>query len=334
MSVAEARSLTLAEIPQIGPAAVCMGVFDGVHRGHQALLAATQRAAEATGAASAALVFEPHPDEVIKPGTRVARLAPPPVVLRRILALGITQALPIRFDAELRQLTAEEFLAALAPGIELRALVMTPDSAFGRGRGGTVERVREIGASEGFDVPVVEPILEQGSPMSSSRLRVAVAAGDLDTVRRLGRAPYLEGMVVEGDHRGRELGYPTANLAFDYLPVMPPLGIYTGRVAVPERGVGPGHPALVSIGVRPTFHQGGPPLVEAHLLDYDGDLYGATLELELFDRLREERRFASADELVAQMHRDEADARRLLETERKASDSGTIGRDTEMKVEE
>jgi riboflavin kinase/FMN adenylyltransferase len=155
-------------------------------------------------------------------------------------------------------------------------------------------------------------VLDQGQPISSSRLRQAVAAGDLGTVARLGRPAYLEGVVVEGDHRGRELGYPTANLAFDYLPAMPPRGIYTGRLAVPERGVAAGHPALVSIGVRPTFHDEGVLLVEAHLLDFDGDLYGATLELQLLDRLRDERRFAGPDELVAQMRRDEADARRLL----------------------
>jgi riboflavin kinase/FMN adenylyltransferase len=129
---------------------------------------------------------------------------------------------------------------------------------------------------------------------------------------RLGRPAYLLGTVIEGDHRGRELGYPTANLRFDYTPALPPLGVYTGRVSVPERGVGPGHPALVSIGTRPTFHDAGQLLVEVHLLDYDGDLYGAVLELELLHRLREERRFASADELVTQMHRDEADARARL----------------------
>ena len=312
MSLAEARALSLSELPYVGPAALCMGVFDGVHRGHEALLAATRRAAEAAGASSVALVFDPHPDEIIRPGTRLARLAPPAVVLRRILELGVTFALPIRFDDQLRQLAAEDFLAALTPAIALRALVMTPDSAFGRGRGGTLERLRELGAQSGFEVSVVAPVLDDGSPISSSRLRKAVAAGDVHTVRRLGHPAYLEGVVVEGDHRGRELGYPTANLAFDYLPVLPPLGIYTGRAAVPERRVGPGHPALVSIGVRPTFHTGSPPLVEAHLLDYDGDLYGALLELELFDHLREERRFASADELVTQMHRDEADARQLL----------------------
>jgi riboflavin kinase/FMN adenylyltransferase len=118
--------------------------------------------------------------------------------------------------------------------------------------------------------------------------------------------------VVEGDHRGRELGYPTANLEFAYQPALPPLGVYTGRVSIPERGVGPGHPALVSIGTRPTFHDYGRILVEVHLLDYEGDLYGAVLEVELLHRLRDELRFGSADELVAQMRRDEAEARARL----------------------
>lgn len=300
------------ELPAIGEAAVTMGVFDGVHMGHQALLLATQGAAREAGAASVALVFDPHPDEVVKPGTRVPRLAPLAVTLRRILEVGLDHAIPIRFNDELRQLSAEDFLSSLAPAISLRRLVMTPESAFGRGRGGTLERMRAHGADRGFEVVKVEPRLAAGVPISSSTLRQAVAAGELARVRSLGRPAYLQGRVVEGDHRGRELGYPTANLAFDYQPAMPPRGIYTGRAAVPERGVGPGHPALVSIGVRPTFHDGGQLLVEVHLLDYDGDLYGAELELELFDRMREERRFESADELVIQMRQDEADARRLL----------------------
>ena len=312
MSIATARGLGLSELPDIGPAAVCMGAFDGVHLGHQALLSATQRAAADAVAASVALVFDPHPDEVVKPGRRVSRLTPLAATLRRVLAGGMTHALPIRFDDELRQLPAEDFLAAMAPQIVLRGLVMTLESAFGRGRGGTVERMRDHGRATGFEVVVVEPVLDGEGPISSTRLRAAVAAGDLATVRRLGQPAYLEGTVVEGDHRGRLLGYPTANLAFDYQPAMPARGIYTGRVAVTERGVGPGHPALVSIGVRPTFHEGGQVLVEVHLLDYDGDLYGALLQLELLDRLRDERRFEGVDELVAQMHRDEADARRLL----------------------
>jgi riboflavin kinase / FMN adenylyltransferase len=300
------------DAPPIGPAAVCLGVFDGVHRGHEAMLAATREAASGGGAASVALVFDPHPDEVLRPGTRVPRLTPADVTRRRILEEGITHPVQIQFDDALCALSAEEFLAGLAPAIQLGWLVMSPESAFGRGRGGTVERMRQHGLDHGFEVRVVEQVLDGGEVISSSRLRAAVAAGDLATVRRLGRPAFLRGVVVEGDHRGRELGFPTANLRFDYLPAMPPLGIYTGRVSVPDRGVGPGHPALVSIGVRPTFHEEGQLLVEAYLLDYDGDLYGAELELDLFDHLRDEQRFDSADALVEQMRRDEQRARVLL----------------------
>jgi riboflavin kinase/FMN adenylyltransferase len=302
----------IGQLPSIGPAAVVMGVFDGVHRGHRAMLQATRQAARESGAASVALVFDPHPDEVIHAGRRVPRLMPPAVVERRLSGQGIEVVHLVHFDRQLQGVAAEEFLAMLDPAIELRRLVMTPQSAFGRGRGGTVARMREHGREVGFEVVTVDPVIDDGEPVSSSRIREAVAAGDLSTVRRLGSPAYLEGTVVEGDHRGRELGYPTANLRIDYVPAMPPNGIYTGRAAVPACGVGPGHRALVSIGVRPTFHPHGARLVEVHLLDFDGDLYGASLELELHDRLRDEQRFGDAAALVAQMHRDEADARRLL----------------------
>jgi riboflavin kinase/FMN adenylyltransferase len=288
-------------------------VFDGVHRGHAALLAAARAGAEEAGAAAIALVFDPPPDEVLRPGIRVPRLAPLATVLDRIERdEGLDRAIPIRFDDGLRSLAAEEFLAALAPAIELRGLVMSPESAFGRGRGGTLERMREVGEQRGFAVIGVDPVIVDGEPVSSTRIREAIAAGDVETASRLGRPPRLEGTVVPGDRRGRQLGFPTANLAFDYLPAMPALGIYVGRVAVPQREVGPNHPALVSVGVRPTFHDEGVVLVEAYLLDYDGDLYGADLALDLVARLRDERRFADVDALVHQMRRDEAEARAVL----------------------
>jgi riboflavin kinase/FMN adenylyltransferase len=303
----------LDAVPNIGPAVVTLGVFDGVHRGHRHLIGATISAARERDAASVALLFSPHPDEVIRPGTIVPRLLPPPVTLERVAGAGIDHALEIRFDEALRSLEPEEFLAALAPAIELRALTMTPDSAFGRKRAGTLDRVAEIGAREGFDAVAVEPLLENGAPVSSSRIREALRLGDVAAARALlGAAPLLRGVVVHGDRRGRELGFPTANLAFDYAAALPALGIYLGRVHVAERGVGPDHPALVSVGVRPTFHDDGRVLVEAYLLDWDGDLYDATLEVELDARLREERRFDSVEALVAQMRADEAEARRRL----------------------
>jgi riboflavin kinase/FMN adenylyltransferase len=302
---------SVAALPRIGPAALTMGVFDGVHRGHAALLEATRAAAGADS--SVALVFDPHPDELLRPGVRVPRLAPLPANLQRITALGIDHALPLRFDEAVRSLPPEAFLEALAPSIELRALVMTPESAFGKGRAGTLARMRELGAERGFSVVAVDPLVIGRAPVSSSRIRTALADGEVEAAGDLlGHPAHLEGTVVPGDRRGHELGFPTANLEFDYLPALPALGIYLGTVAVPERGVEPGHPALVSVGVRPTFHEHGRVLVEVYLLDWDGDLYGTRLNVELLERLREERRFDGVEALVTQMTLDEADARRRL----------------------
>jgi riboflavin kinase/FMN adenylyltransferase len=302
------------EIPEIGPAVVTLGVFDGVHLGHRHLLGATGRAARERQARAVAIVFEPHPEEVIRPDTLIARLLPPELTRERLVEAGADDVVAVTFDDALRARSPEDFLDALAPGIRLRGVAMTPDSAFGHRRAGTLERVAEIGAMAGFDAIPVAPLLVGGRPVSSSRIRALLAEGEMrEAAELLGSPPLLRGTVVEGDHRGRELGFPTANLSFDYAPALPALGIYLGRVVVPERSVGPDHPALVSVGVRPTFHDDGRVLVEVYLLDWDGDLYDATLTVELAQRLREERRFASVEALVEQMRSDEADARRLLD---------------------
>jgi riboflavin kinase/FMN adenylyltransferase len=164
----------------------------------------------------------------------------------------------------------------------------------------------------GFDLVVLEPLRsDEGGPVSSTRVRQRIAAGDVaGAIALLGRPPYLAGTVIHGDARGRELGYPTANLAFDYLPALPALGIYAGRATPPGTRIG--HPALVSVGVRPTFKDAAPVLVEAHLLDFDGDLYDLRLEVELVARIRDEQRFASVESLVVQMHDDERRARAIL----------------------
>lgn len=305
-------AVDLADLPPVGPAVVTLGVFDGVHLGHRHVLARTAAVARHLAAAPVALVFTPHPDEVLRPGTVVPRLLPPAVTLERLEAAGV-RPIEVRFDDGLRALEPEAFLAGLSPALDLRGITMTPDSAFGRRRAGTLDRVREIGAELGFEVVAVEPAETDGMPVSSSRIRTLLAGGDVEGAARLLAAPpFLRGTVVHGDQRGRLLGYPTANLAFDnYTPALPALGIYVGRAAAPDRGVPPGHPALVSVGVRPTFEDGGRVLVEAFLLDWDGDLYDAQLELELTARLREERRFESAEALVDQMRLDEAQARRL-----------------------
>jgi riboflavin kinase / FMN adenylyltransferase len=303
----------LDRLPQIGPSVITLGVFDGVHLGHRRVVSDTAAAARRLDAAAVALVFSPHPDEVIRPGDAVPRLLPPELTLERLRAAGIDHPLEIRFDGELRALTPEDFLASLAPALELRGITMTAESAFGRGRAGTLERIREIGSERGFDTIEVTPAIVDGETVSSSRIRAALAAGEIhEATRLLDAPPLLRGVVVVGDRRGRELGFPTANLSFSYTATLPALGIYFGRVRADDRGVEPGHPALVSVGERPTFHQDGRVLVEAYLLDWDGDLYGATLDVEFIERLRDERRFETVEALVEQMQRDEVQARRLV----------------------
>ncbi len=303
----------LRGVAPIGPAALCMGVFDGVHLGHRALVAATRRAGDERGASAVALLFDPPPLEVIRPGHRIPRLAPVGENLRRLREAGADVATALDFTPEVRDMPPDAFLAALAPTIELRALVMTPESAFGRARAGTPELVRGHASEAGFDLVLLEPLTgDDAGPASSTRARERLAAGDVAGASAiLGRPPYLAGTVVRGDARGRELGYPTANLAFDYLPALPALGIYAGRATAP--GTRPGHPALVSVGVRPTFKDAAPVLVEVHLLDFDGDLYDLRLEVEVVARIRDEFRFASVESLVVQMHDDESQARAILE---------------------
>jgi riboflavin kinase/FMN adenylyltransferase len=287
----------------IGPVAVALGVFDGVHRGHRVVLAATREAAAVRGGRPVALVFDPPPIEVIRPDQRLERLAPLGENLDRIDAAGV-RPVAVRFDAALRDLPAEVFLDRLGPGLQPVAVVMTPDSAFGKDRAGTPDRLRAVGEQRGFEVVLVEAEVDDGV-ISSSRIRAALAAGDVATAGRLlGRPPALTGTVVRGDGRGRELGYPTANLSFAYRPALPAIGIYAGWAI--------GRRALVSIGRRPTFHDDGEVVVEAHLLDWDGDLYDTELRVEVAERLREERRFGSVEELVAQMREDEAAARTVL----------------------
>ncbi len=304
--------LGIEHLPTVGPVVVCLGVFDGVHAGHAAMLRAARDEAARRGLTGVALVFDPPPAEVLRRGSVVPRLAPLSTVLERIQADHGLLAIPLRFDDELRAHSARAFVQELRPALEFKALVMSPESAFGRHREGTVAVMREIGAEQGFDVIEVERVIVDGAPVSSTRIRQAIAAGEIAAASAMGYPPRLEGTVVPGDRRGRLLGFPTANLAFAYEPAMPPLGIYVGGVTVAERQVGPGHPALISIGVRPTFHEHGRVLVEAYLLDYDGDLYGTTLALDLIARLRDERRFADVEELVNQMRRDEAEARARL----------------------
>ena len=289
---------------------VTVGSFDGVHLGHQAVLREIARRAAAAGRASVLVTFEPHPLEVVNP-----QAAPPllttGVERREILAqLPLDYVLFLRFDRRLAALTPEEFVrGVLLERCAMRELVIGHDHGFGRGRSGDVETLRRLGRACGFDVDVVDVVDVGEQHVSSSRIRRAVAGGDLATAARmLGRPYQVSGVVGHGEHRGRLIGVPTINLA-DLPPqkLLPPDGVYAVRVE--WRGGRAG--GMMNQGPRPTFHDGRR-ILEAHLFDFDGDLYGEWVRIEWVERLRDVKRFASIEALQQQLERDRIMARSVL----------------------
>jgi riboflavin kinase / FMN adenylyltransferase len=289
---------------------VTVGSFDGVHLGHEAVLREIARRAEAAGRASVLVTFEPHPLEVVNP-----QAAPPllttDVERREILAqLPLDYVLFLRFDRRLASLTPEQFVEQiLIDRCHVRELVIGHDHGFGRGRSGDVDTLRRLGAERGFDVDVVDVVDVGEQHVSSSRIRRAVAGGDLATAARmLGRPYQVSGRVGEGERRGRLLGVPTINLA-DVPPqkLLPPDGVYAVRVE--WRGGRAG--GMMNQGPKPTF-QDGRRTLEAHLFDFDGNLYGEWVRIEWVERLRDVERFASVEALQQQLERDRTRARAVL----------------------
>jgi len=299
------------------PVAVIVGAFDSVHRGHQRLLGALVDAARARHAAAAVVTFTPHPDVVLR-GVAPLLLCDPAERDARFAALGVDVLVRHAFDREVAATPSETFVERLVAEGPLAALLMTRDSAFGKGRGGTLQSLPPVAARLGVDLLEVPSVVLGGARVSDSRLRELVAGGRLATVRLLlGRRFAVVGTVVHGDGRGRELGYPTANLAFDQPVALPPDGIYAVRTSWDGRD--PLHPrhradGVASLGVRPTFGE-RTRLLEAHLFGVSPDLYGHRLRVEFVRRQRGERRFASAAALVAQMDLDAGRARRILEAQ-------------------
>ena len=299
-------------------AAVSVGVFDGVHLGHQgilkvALARATCAPRGAPGGRCAVVSFDPHPGLVLARSFRApAPLTPLPERRERIAALGIRELEVIPFTRELAALEPEEFVARHLVGpYRLHTLVVGEGFALGRGRGGDVPRLRAIGAREGFEVVAV-PLLElDGAPVSSTRVRTLLETGRVaEAARLLGRRYDLRGRVVRGEAVGRTLGYPTANLRLHEEKLVPGDGVYVARARI--GGASAWCPAAVSIGVRPTF-DGQARALEAHLLGWGGELLGRDLEVELVDWIRPQERFESPEALVAAMGRDVTEVRRRLE---------------------
>jgi riboflavin kinase / FMN adenylyltransferase len=287
-------TIQVARLPDAKPRDrhVAIGVFDGVHKGHQAVI----------DRADSVLTFHPHPLSVINPDAAPKLIMPFDVKRDVIDGLGVEELVVIPFDEEFMKIPAEEFISRiLVEQLGAKQVSVGENFRFGAKAKGTPEMLAERAEFETRIVPLVEV---DGETVSSSRIRALIAAGEVDAAMRCLGAPFMvEGEVVEGDRRGRELGFPTANLVPDDHLVVPGHGVYAAFAN--------GRPAAVNVGVRPMFETGRGLLIEAYLLDFDGDLYGRNLRVAFVERLRGERRFPSVEDLIAQINRDVAEAREI-----------------------
>lgn len=301
---------SLAESFTTSPVVLTIGAFDGIHLGHQRLMAEVRAAASAIHGASAVMTFDPHPDRVLWPDRERLYLTTLDERLSLLASLGIEHTIVLPFDRELARVPAEEFMQRVCATINLRELWIGPDFRLGAGGRGTATVLAEIGRKLGYRVKHVERIALDEQPVSSTAIRQRLSEGDVaQAARLLGRRFELHGVVVHGDHRGRTIGIPTANLATAADQFIPADGVYACYVFLP--GESQGRPAVTNIGVRPTFDTKRR-TVEAHLLDWSGDIYDATIGVQFVQRLRGEQRFSGIDALLAQIHADIAAARELL----------------------
>jgi len=291
---------------------VTVGNFDGVHHGHRKVLAHLNEKRDALGAASTLITFEPLPREFFAPGAPPPRLTLARTRVEQLHALGIDLVGLLRFDAGLAAMSAEAFVGTLlVQRLGVRSVRVGPGFRFGHRRAGDLELLQSMGrdlGADGFEADAIAPVLLDGERVSSTRVRAALADGDFGAATRLLGRPYaIAGTVVHGRELGRKLGYPTANLRLGGRT--PPLrGIFATRV----HGVGRApRPSVSSLGTRPTL-DGSELLLEAHLFDFDGDLYGRRIAVEFVEKLRDEVRFDDLPSLVAQMDRDAIRARTVL----------------------
>ncbi|HEY4115958.1 MAG TPA: bifunctional riboflavin kinase/FAD synthetase [Rhizomicrobium sp.] len=295
-------------------AAVAIGNFDGVHLGHQALLARTKALARANSAPAGVLAFEPHPQEYFRPEAEPFRLTPFRTKARLLAECGVDAMYAVAFDAAMAQRTAEEFVRdVLVQGLGARAVIVGGDFRFGKGRAGDTAMLAELGRRYGFALEVFEPVLaHDAQKISSTEIRDALKAGKPEVAAQLlGHWWAIEGHVEHGDARGRELGFPTANMPLDGY-MRPAFGIYAVRATITEsEKPGRRYFGVANVGIRPMFETPRP-LIETYLFDFSGDLYGKHLSVELIAYLRPEMTFDSVEALKSQMTKDSEQARHIL----------------------
>jgi riboflavin kinase/FMN adenylyltransferase len=300
---------SLAELAQVpGPVCIAIGVFDGVHLGHQTLVREAMAEAEKRGGTAVALTFHPHPARILRPQSAPHLLTSTPHKVALIGALGCPYLLQVAFDEAFAAQSPQTFIEALAATADLRLICVGRDWAFGKNRAGNVALLKELGARLGFETLEIPAVSVDGEVISSTRIRKAVEAGDFATARKfLGREYTILGTVRHGAGLGGKIGFPTANLAA-HSEQFPPNGVYAVRLMLR----GEWYAGVANVGVRPTVANAGERLLETHIFDFTGDCYGEDVEVRFEHFLRPEQKFASVDELKKQIASDAARARELL----------------------
>lgn len=280
-----------------------LGTFDGIHLGHQQIISSVADKAKQKGLRSFVITFDPHPRKVLSKDEKVYLLSSLEEKIEIFSKLGVENLLVIEFTKEFSQQTAEEFIKKyLVNGIGLTEIVVGYDHHFGKGRGGNADTLTAIGNELNFNTTVIPSFVIEERIISSTKIRNALMEGDVSlTAKMLGRYFSFSGTVVGGDKRGRELGYPTANIELELKDkLLPLIGIYAVRVTVKNEK----YNGLLSIGRRPTFYEDGEVVSEVYIYDFDEQIYGEKITIELVERLRGEEKFNSTDELIAQMNKD------------------------------
>ena len=299
--------------PGLKGSVVAIGNFDGVHRGHQALIEQARWQARTLGCPMTVMAFEPHPQEYFRPGPTSIRLTPLRTKARLLAELGVDAFFALNFDAAMAGRTAEMFVRdVLKDGLGVAGVVVGPDFEFGKGRGGNISVLRAMGAAQGFSVTGFEMVRSGAEKISSTRIRDLLAsARPEEAAKLLGRHWAVEARVEHGDKRGRTMGFPTANMHLGHC-FAPAFGVYAVRVVITdnEREVDR-RDGVANFGIRPMY-QTKVPLMEAHLFDFDGDLYGKHLQVELLSYIRPEAKFDGLPALIAQIGRDAGQAREIL----------------------
>lgn len=292
------------------PGAVTIGNFDGVHLGHQAMLARLTARSASVGGAPTVLTFEPHPREIFTPDSAPSRLTSLREKLEILRGLGVARVHVCRFSKPFAALSAEDFVRRiLVEGLRARYVLVGDDFRFGAKRAGDFALLKQLGEKYGFEAESLHTVEAAGQRASSTAVRDALAAGDMATAAQLLGRPYsISGRVVGGDQLGRKIGYPTANIQLKHN--RPPLtGIFAARVQGLEQ---PDWPGVASLGTRPTVHANGRPTLEVHLFNFDQSIYRQHLRVEFLHKLRDEAKFPSLDALIAQIDEDAMQAREML----------------------